>query len=290
MAPALDFATLPERLQALTARVDALDPPTPLEIPDDLDAPSFDELDTAADAAHGLLAEAIEPAMDAFDTQLRAFDEALGKSTGLAADVEHRIEEGTAAFQQSAERLAQHVDQQCDATGTVLGAEYDELHAQLEQLHGASRSLADAAHGFAEALPQRAEAFASRFGTDCVSAIESQARQLGEACETALRAVQAQLHEATNALDGELHAQLGRIEEVAASGIRDRVDAAGQKIVQRALQDVASAVAGAIAQITVGVQLTSMMSPVLPQMIVLNKCADALLAAIDTYKMLKVGS
>ncbi len=81
MAVELDFGVLPGRIQALAALVDKLDPPASLEIPEDVEAPSFEELESAAEATGSVFEEAMEPAMSVLDAQLQALDEALDGAT-----------------------------------------------------------------------------------------------------------------------------------------------------------------------------------------------------------------
>lgn len=287
MPTELDIESLPSRVQALAARASALEVVAALALPDDVDAAAFDALDSASAEVAERLEDEIQPAVTALDAALKAMQAAVDASAQLARDTRASLEANVSKVVQTGADFHAHVSEQCKQIQAHADQEYADLHRKLDALHDATQALMTAAQGFTQSFPERSGAFSTRVGSESMARLEEHARATAQALESALASTAAQLRATAGALDAELQAQFGRLEQAAGSGIRNHLESAGQRIVDSALRQVANAIAGSIMQMTVGVQLTSMMSPILPQMIVLNKCADALLELIEVYKKMK---
>jgi hypothetical protein len=140
---------------------------------------------------------------------------------------------------------------------------------------------------FLHSVQTTARDFADSFERDCHSPLRTAYESTRSSIEQGLNATRdatlgevRQLSlEVTSIQDAFLQATQNVVQQSAQSAVRSLIDAAADRL--------AGTVAESVLMTQLGAQLSSAMAPILPQMIALNKCAEALREAIRLWKELQ---
>lgn len=245
-------------------------------------------------AVHDIEAAANE-AVEALQTQFVA---AIDAARGIAEQAEQAMAHATETWtggQHAAEQAAQSLAsslaadaQRIQSALQQLGTHYQSADQAWERAQQAIDELLKHFAGetegpFTDTLHQAVDAFVTDLAGPQAQAVD---QHLAGARQTAEQALDELSHAADQLLDQfkqGVDDALQKLADHVSHEIQTKLEQALHRIIEAAVQKILETILEAVAGAEIGVAITSAMSPVLPELIVLKKLTDAILAAIELW-------
>jgi Skp family chaperone for outer membrane proteins len=228
------------------------------------------DLNSLMDGCVVVVAESFEDAGAAFkhtaeviaacETELAELVEQLA---GVRSSCHSSAEEVRAAFEQSVAEINEAADTFDRALSDVKNHVDHELHQQVQ----------DVAQQACRQLQSQGE-------EQIVRTVHS---EIGN-WQQEIRNSRQRIVDLMKDRENDVRTAFSDLSKMTQSELQRRLEAALSKLVNEVLERLARSVQEAIQSSTLGAQVTSVMSPILPQLILFNRAADALLDAIRVFK------